>query len=836
MNESEYSIIIQKEKERLGNLAAVSNIKYLEKISFQIFEEYRGVIKSDDYVSLLIYLLAMRKFYEDSIWNDRLCTNVIFGELDERDIRDLAAVWSRDSDVDLDIEYLFKTNHIYRHTIYMLDTVSISSIPREELYKFFIKLVENQRTSSQFWNSISPPLVVELAVKILDPKSRERLFNPASGLASFYIQSQIKHNADIYLDATEINVATANVSRALMSFLSLYKYDIQTEDVTTTCLPSNHYDLAFSIPPFSLRLNNFQRETLEFGETFFPFRPINKHLEFSILDKMLSSTKSRMAIVLRQGTIRSIPDRKYINYLLEMDLLEAMITLPPKIFPNTSIPTVMLIINKNKPSVKEDLVQVTNCHTVADFQQTVVDYNTSCGSLCTMYLNRFELLESGLDKALDLSIYKLHSNLREKEYRTLASILGEIPTKPTSGFKLNPSEYIVNSKDIRDLKSLDLSLDLHGIPLSDVRERRRYMKLPKHCVLTDIQMKHCVWVDELYKETVYCSDTVHCLKVNPEVMNARYLAYLLENDKDVKKQIGSLFTGAGMPRIHKSQFDSILIPVPNLATQSQELAEFHDLLIEKEQIKHEARIEQLTSKKKQEEHEFKIVSTIRHNLSNKVAPIRADLKLIERFIKAEGLEQEPIRPKLREADEVPLATEIIMRMHKNMNLMNNVLDSTRKVLELRFDESDFKVEKTRSFLKKRLPQTNSGDSYQLLINEEDPKLLIHPESFLEVFDQLIKNARTHAFTEGGENLIEINIEDQGKDVQITCFNTGKPFPKDFTAEDFLSINVKSQSSEGTGIGGYYIARTLQAHKAKLEIKPSVNGTEFIMIFPKKEEG
>jgi type I restriction enzyme M protein len=92
------------------------------------------------------------------------------------------------------------------------------------------------------------------------------------------------------------------------------------------------------------------------------------------------------AIVVPHGVLFRKYESKYREPMIKNDLIEAVIGLPENLFQNNSIPTAILLLNKNKPAEREDSVQFIHAADEAFYEELS---------------NQNELTEEGIDHIVD---------------------------------------------------------------------------------------------------------------------------------------------------------------------------------------------------------------------------------------------------------------------------------------------------------------------------------------------------------------------------------------------------------------------------------------------------
>jgi signal transduction histidine kinase len=143
-----------------------------------------------------------------------------------------------------------------------------------------------------------------------------------------------------------------------------------------------------------------------------------------------------------------------------------------------------------------------------------------------------------------------------------------------------------------------------------------------------------------------------------------------------------------------------------------------------------------------------------------------------------------------------------------------------------------------------------GSDFELIIHEEEKGLpgseLIGDEGqFRILLDNFFKNSLKHGFAVSAgqptnsakkKNYILFNISyDEGKEfLNIDMINNGRPFPEEFSFEDFIRLG--SHAGNGTGIGGYLMHKIVANHGGRLEMPDFIMGIDIEVQDPDKPGG
>ena len=207
----------------------------------------------------------------------------------------------------------------------------------------------------------TPGQVVSLLVTLLKPQQGMEVYDPTVGSGGMLIQSwqyveEHGQNTDnLALFGQESNPTTWIICRMNMILHNISKVNI--EDGDTLEDPKiledgkgtfKKFDIVIANPPFS---QNYNKATMKFQNRFaFGFAPeTGKKADLMFVQHMIASLKpkGRMATIMPHGVLFRRGAEKVIRKgLVDANLIEAIISLPPALFYGTPIPACIIIINK----------------------------------------------------------------------------------------------------------------------------------------------------------------------------------------------------------------------------------------------------------------------------------------------------------------------------------------------------------------------------------------------------------------------------------------------------------------------------------------------------------
>ncbi|MDS0243407.1 type I restriction-modification system subunit M [Haloferax sp. S2CR25-2] len=260
---------------------------------------------------------------------------------------------------------------------YDLDRTSVSpdllgSAFRDLIHHF---AEEEGKRGGQFY---TPPEISKLCISLLDDfEAGDGFHDPTVGSAGmlveaarYYREEQDKDPSELRLTGQEINPDIAAIARLNLSIHGLTDEIAREDSLSDPQFIKDgeleRFDYVVSNFPFSLHwpkdeLRNDQYERFNWSDKLpradrgdYAFiMHIAKHLKRPNLD----GAGGKAAIVIPHGVLFRKHEMEYREYMLEHDLVEAIIGLPEKLFPNTAIPSAILVLNTDKPTEKEGEVQ-----------------------------------------------------------------------------------------------------------------------------------------------------------------------------------------------------------------------------------------------------------------------------------------------------------------------------------------------------------------------------------------------------------------------------------------------------------------------------------------------
>lgn len=236
-----------------------------------------------------------------------------------------------------------------------------------DAYEILLKKFADD-SKAQAGEFYTPRPVVQLLVKILDPKPGETFYDPACGSGGMLIEA-VRHMKHDSLCCGSIFGQEKNVVNAAIAKMNLFLHgasDFNVMQGDTLRSPKilaggaiAKFDNVIANPPFSLeKWGSTEWSSDRYGRNIYgtpsdscgDFAWI-QHMVCSMSDgKTSSNVMGKMAVVMPQGVLFRNQEKDMRRQLIESDMIEAVVTLGDKLFYGTGLSPCFLILKKLKPA------------------------------------------------------------------------------------------------------------------------------------------------------------------------------------------------------------------------------------------------------------------------------------------------------------------------------------------------------------------------------------------------------------------------------------------------------------------------------------------------------
>ena len=303
-----------------------------------------------------------------------------------------------------------------------------------DAYEILLKKFADD-SKAQAGEFYTPRSVVQLLIRILDPKPGESVYDPACGSGGMLIEA-VHHMNHSNLCCGKIFGQEKNVTNAAIAKMNLFLHgaaDFNIMQGDTLREPKilaggelAKFDCVIANPPFSLeKWGSVEWSSDKFGRNIWG-TPSDSCGDYAWIQHMIKSMgpgNSRMAVVMPQGILfRGNEEGNIRKKLVESDKVEAVVTLGDKLFYGTGLSPCFLIIRNLKPaehSARILMIDATKILTQKRAQNI--------------------LSQEDVDR-----IFQLYTDYKDVEDYAKVVTLDDIKAK---GYNLSPNRYVDYHKE-----------------------------------------------------------------------------------------------------------------------------------------------------------------------------------------------------------------------------------------------------------------------------------------------------------------------------------------------------------------------------------------------------
>lgn len=303
-----------------------------------------------------------------------------------------------------------------------------------DAYEILLKKFADD-SKAQAGEFYTPRPVVQLLVRILDPKPGESVYDPACGSGGMLIEA-VHHMNHSNLCCGRIFGQEKNVTNAAIAKMNLFLHgasDFNIMQGDTLRDPKilaggeiAKFDCVIANPPFSLeKWGSVEWSSDKYSRNIWgtPSDSCGDYAWIQHMIKSMAGGNSRMAVIMPQGVLfRGNEEGNIREKLVKSDKIEAVVTLGDKLFYGTGLSPCFLIIRNLKPaehSARVLMIDATKILTQKRAQNI--------------------LERKDVDR-----IYELYKNYENVEDFSMVVTLEEIAAKD---FNLSPNRYIDYHKE-----------------------------------------------------------------------------------------------------------------------------------------------------------------------------------------------------------------------------------------------------------------------------------------------------------------------------------------------------------------------------------------------------
>lgn len=261
-------------------------------------------------------------------------------------------------------------------------TLSLAECPADEMgmgYEYLIGQFADDagHTAQEFYTNRT---VVELMAEILQLKSGESIYDPTCGSGGMliksltYLKDRGQEWRDVKVYGQELNADTSAIARMNCYLHGVHEFNIVNDD--TLLRPAfikngrvQQFDVVLANPPYSIKTWN--REAFEhdqWGRNFLGTPP-QGYADYAFIQHILASmdnNSGRCAILLPHGILNRIVESNIRKEWIELDNLDAIISIGKNLFFNSPMEACVIVCNKNKSAENKNKVLFINARDLVE--------------------------------------------------------------------------------------------------------------------------------------------------------------------------------------------------------------------------------------------------------------------------------------------------------------------------------------------------------------------------------------------------------------------------------------------------------------------------------------
>ncbi|MDE5883388.1 MAG: N-6 DNA methylase [Muribaculaceae bacterium] len=647
-----------------------------------------------------------------------------------------------------------------------------------------------------------PEDIAHLLAFIAKSIGMESVYDPFAGLASYATTSEFE---GISFKGAELSPDAADIAN-LRLLINGRKPSVDRINSFATWNHTSFNEDFVTVPPFAVSMKDYEGEighSLTRSEDF-------------IIEQIIERDDIRKAIVVlplhRFAT--SSENCKSREYLVRAGMLEMIISLPSSSLFETSIPTAIVVINKDRSESNSDnvtFISLLDCikHDYKDrFRLDLAKAKELIASRegrlvkTENWSDIIDNYETPLNPGAYLLDRILPSNSNYNyPYGLYSSILEKEIFIPSIGKK----QTVVGIKDLEE----EYTFSKTGVKATS-QISSKYYEITQPTILIGLSASRLkVGIAYPLDEPLYVSAEIAAIKLKEDWIDTEYL--LLELTKPyIQEQIRLLGYDRNFRNIDTILQD-IKILYPSLTIQKE--------LVNEAKAKMLAKFQHVISSTQRDFR--KDVHMKRHAMGQTIQTVGNWWKVLETARSKGNLISEDA---LVGGGDISLGEVLdnIRSCIARVKVQIDKLDRGYKAQPIKIDLIDF-IETYKST--HRSPVFHYSDlDYERDLDDSSPKkpeynVLFPSEVLTMILNNIVSNASSHGFNNAPSpaNMIKFGIENIGGNFVVSVANNGKPCPPDMTPEQMIKYGESSDLKHHCGIGGYEINQLMTDFEGSVDI-------------------
>ena len=433
------------------------------------------------------------------------------------------------------------------------------------------------------YNIGTPNSINELCYKILEHNNSG---NDVLDICSFtgnFLTYYAKKQPSYYYSGIEISTRSNLVAQLRLNILNVKNelFNNNVFDYNT----NKKYDKIFCNYPLGVKLDDHAVNYLNNINNRINYIYTNKtSSSWAFINIVINSLKDtgKAIVVMNNAGLYSLKnsDVEFRKLLVSGGYIESVISLPEKLFANTSIPVTLLVLSNNNDKIKfinaEKMIQnnkLINSAKLLNIEEILNEYANISDSSYTKIIDNKELVNENFN--LHVQNYMGIENLEIKFPR----ILNELCFDVYRGYQISandinlnsePQEGLLEHKIVNIVNIIDgiIENNLTKIYLEDGKLNKYLLKNKDLLVTLKGAITRFSVVELKENERLIPSGNFTVLRLDTSIVNPYYLKMFFESSKG-NAIINSIKSGGALPSINISQLKDIKVPVPPIEEQNK---------------------------------------------------------------------------------------------------------------------------------------------------------------------------------------------------------------------------------------------------------------------------
>lgn len=432
------------------------------------------------------------------------------------------------------------------------------------------------------YNISTPKSINELTYQIFEKNNNNSEVLDICSYTGNFLTYYAKRKKNYNFTGIEINKKSNIIAQEKMNAL---KADSKLIDNNVFAYKfTKKYDKVFCNYPFGLKFDQSDLDLINKNHNELKYEFTGRISScWAFVNSVINSlSKDGKGIaVMNNAGLYKLPDAEYRKLLVDNGLIEAVISLPEKIFaPYTSIPVTLLVLSRDNKQIKfinaEKMIlnkSTSRFMNELDVEEILKEYNANSNTSNTKIVNLEDVKNNNY--SLYTSNYMEIEKIEIKNPMKLNTICKDI----YRGYQVSSNEIKQYSENINgreeyqivnitNITDGNIDSDLTKI-YPDTDKMDKYLLQDKDLLVSSKGTLSKFAVVEIKDNEKYIpSGNFTILRLDTNFISPYYLKIFFESNKGTAI-INSIKSGGVLPAINLSQFKEINVPVPSIEEQNR---------------------------------------------------------------------------------------------------------------------------------------------------------------------------------------------------------------------------------------------------------------------------